>query len=303
MGAVQSVLKAIKGEKWKRSDRVMTMGEMFHNIVSLFIIRLNPYWERKVIYEVPLEELPQPMIVMSCHRSFADPLVVSGAIPESKAIAQSSIFDYPIFGSIFKNNGDLPVYFAKIDGKWRTKPGSTEELMQKAKDYLAEGVSVGVFPEGTISKDEEMKPFKPGFFKLALETGTPIVPVALEGNETLWPMKKHIKDVSVPENYLSAGRCYVKVGAPIDPEDYGELDALMTAVRGKIQSMREELMVMRKEDDEREAQEQKDFEEIIEKTFMPEEDAKAAKKAAKKRRSKERRASKRRSREILVDEE
>jgi 1-acyl-sn-glycerol-3-phosphate acyltransferase len=50
-------------------------------------------------------------------------------------------------------------------------------------DYLADGVPVGVFPEGTISKTGELMPLKTGFFKLAMETGVPIVPIGMWGNQ------------------------------------------------------------------------------------------------------------------------
>jgi 1-acyl-sn-glycerol-3-phosphate acyltransferase len=46
---------------------------------------------------------------------------------------------------------------------------------------------VGVFPEGTRSKDGAIGPFKPGAFRLAIETGRPIVPVVLSGIADVLP--------------------------------------------------------------------------------------------------------------------
>lgn len=52
-----------------------------------------------------------------------------------------------------------------------------------ASDYLKKGISVFLFPEGTISKSApKMRPFKNGAFKLAIEHQVPIVPIAFKNN-------------------------------------------------------------------------------------------------------------------------
>jgi 1-acyl-sn-glycerol-3-phosphate acyltransferase len=51
----------------------------------------------------------------------------------------------------------------------------------QCRDRLAKKVSVMIFPEGTRSRSWEMLPFKDGAFRLAIESGAPILPIAVAG--------------------------------------------------------------------------------------------------------------------------
>jgi 1-acyl-sn-glycerol-3-phosphate acyltransferase len=53
--------------------------------------------------------------------------------------------------------------------------------MDSCKDRLSKRVSVMIFPEGTRSRDGELQKFKDGAFRLAIETGAPILPLVLDG--------------------------------------------------------------------------------------------------------------------------
>ena len=56
----------------------------------------------------------------------------------------------------------------------------------KAVEYLKEGISIFVFPEGTRSKDGKLLPFKEGSMKMAEKSGCPIVPVAISNTATMF---------------------------------------------------------------------------------------------------------------------
>jgi 1-acyl-sn-glycerol-3-phosphate acyltransferase len=58
---------------------------------------------------------------------------------------------------------------------------STINAIAQCRDRLAKKVSVMIFPEGTRSKMQEMLPFKDGAFRLAIESGAPILPIAVAG--------------------------------------------------------------------------------------------------------------------------
>jgi 1-acyl-sn-glycerol-3-phosphate acyltransferase len=61
--------------------------------------------------------------------------------------------------------------------------------LQGCRDRLGKKVSVMIFPEGTRSPTEELLPFKDGAFKLAIEAGVPILPIAVAGTRDC--MAKH----------------------------------------------------------------------------------------------------------------
>jgi len=63
----------------------------------------------------------------------------------------------------------------------RGKRDSIVAAMDACKDRLSKRVSVMIFPEGTRSTDGEVHKFKDGAFRLAIETGTPIIPLVLDG--------------------------------------------------------------------------------------------------------------------------
>lgn len=121
-----------------------------------------------------LENLPQkgPLILVANHRSNYDFLSM-GLIEKNPLhfLAKSSLFKGPL-KPILKSVQVIP-----ID---RTKKNPESYLL--AKSFLEKGHCIGIFPEGTLNKTK--KPtidFKIGAVKLAYETNTPIIPIAIFG--------------------------------------------------------------------------------------------------------------------------
>ena len=85
------------------------------------------------------------------------------------------------------------------------------------------GESVLVFPEGTFTAAAGLRPFRLGMFKVALETGTPIVPVALTGT------RRALRDGQILPR---ASRIHLWVGAPIRAE--GEGFKAIVALRDRV---------------------------------------------------------------------
>ncbi len=100
--------------------------------------------------------------------------------------------------------------------------------MTKCAEWLDKGVPVMIFPEGTRSLDDTMLPFKDGAFRLALDPGAPILPVAVEGTREALP--KHSWK-------FGCTRARVAVGTAIDPKGR-ELDELKALAREQIESLR-----------------------------------------------------------------
>jgi 1-acyl-sn-glycerol-3-phosphate acyltransferase len=106
--------------------------------------------------------------------------------------------------------------------------------LSDATNYLADGVPVAVFPEGQISPDGALLPMKAGFFKLAMQTGVPIVPLGMWGNQTAWIMEPPAADgTSIPSKFLDSADIHVHIGSPIDPAGL-TLEELMAKVASEI---------------------------------------------------------------------
>jgi 1-acyl-sn-glycerol-3-phosphate acyltransferase len=82
--------------------------------------------------------------------------------------------------------------------------------MARCRKALAQRVSVMIFPEGTRSKTAELLPFKDGAFRLAIEAGVPILPLAVSGTSTAlrkhdWRFGRAVAEVRVLPPVQTAG--------------------------------------------------------------------------------------------------
>lgn len=95
-----------------------------------------------------------------------------------------------------------------------------------AVDALRSGELVGVYPEATISRSFELKDFKSGAVRMALEAQVPVVPLIVWGAQRMWT-KDHPRALGRNKIPIS-----VAVGEPIPPDM--EVDALDTALRAAM---------------------------------------------------------------------
>ena len=123
------------------------------------------------------------IIVAAYHANHLDPILVGLALKRNGRmphfLAKSTLFT-GVLGKILKIIGQIPVLRASA---------SAGDSLEYAKDALANGQTVVIYPEGTLTKDPELWPqhFKTGTARLALETGVPIIPVAHWGLNTIYP--------------------------------------------------------------------------------------------------------------------
>jgi len=106
--------------------------------------------------------------------------------------------------------------------------------MARCREVLRNRVSVMIFPEGTRSKTAELLPFKDGAFRLAIEAGVPVLPLALSGTGTA--LRKH-------DWRFGRSRAEVRVLEPIETQGLtlDDVPALKSKVREIIVRNREAL--------------------------------------------------------------
>ncbi len=115
------------------------------------------------------------------HSSYIDiPMLLLGIPGFLNFVGKESLTKVPLWGAIFKK------LYISVD---RRNPVSSARSYIRSKQTLADGRSVVIFPEGSISENAgtEMLPFKDGPFKLAIETQTPLVPVSMPFNHIFLP--------------------------------------------------------------------------------------------------------------------
>jgi len=118
-------------------------------------------------------------VVVGNHQSNLDPMCHFLTFPAPlRFLAKKELYSVPVFGSALRATGMI-----KVD---RDQP-SMDFINKQVDEAVARGRSIIVYGEGTRSKTGEMAPFKKGPFVIAIQTGLPIVPVAINGTNAIWP--------------------------------------------------------------------------------------------------------------------
>ena len=120
-------------------------------------------------------------IFVSNHRSYLDTAALFAYVgPNIGLVAKKELLKVPVMGQ--------GMGFVNIIAIDRTNPERAVASMEKAREVVKRGYSFGVFVEGTRALPGELLPFKKGAFYLALQTGAPIIPVAIKNTD--WMMGK-----------------------------------------------------------------------------------------------------------------
>jgi 1-acyl-sn-glycerol-3-phosphate acyltransferase len=148
-----------------------------------------------------------PAIVISNHVSYADVLFFAQFLYKSgrapRFIGKRSVFEIPIIGRIILAAEQIPV---------DRESSSASHALEHAIASLKAGHLVGIYPEGTLTRDENLWPMaaKTGAARLAILTENPIIPVAAWGPHKVLP--RYGKRVHL----LPRTKVTLRAGAPID---------------------------------------------------------------------------------------
>jgi 1-acyl-sn-glycerol-3-phosphate acyltransferase len=203
------------------------VGYLFRKI-GVVEAALNPLWRFRCTGSMPADPR-RPYVVVSNHESFADILLISHLPWEMKWLSKAELFRLPVMGWLMALAGDIPLK--------RGFGPSAIEAIARCREALANRVSVMIFPEGTRSTTAEMLPFKDGAFRLAIDAGVPILPLAVHGTATALP--KH-------DWRFGRSTAVVKVLEPVETTGLSPADvpALKEKVRAMIARGRAELAAM-----------------------------------------------------------
>jgi len=198
-------------------DRRRVLLHLFTCYWAFFYVRANPIWRCRILGR---DRLPWrgPAVIVVNHLSVVDILVLHGLFRPFKWVSKASNFRIPFLGWNMVLNGYVPITRGAAD--------SARRMMARCRELLREGSPVLFFPEGTRSEDGKLQPFKDGAFRLAMDAGVPVIPVALSGTHETLP-----KHGFVLRNRMKA---VVQVLEPIDPSGYASAAALRDAARNAI---------------------------------------------------------------------
>lgn len=152
-------------------------------LVPEFVMRFIVWIVIHLVYRIEkegLDNIPQQgAVVLTCnHVSYFDPLLIAGCVCRPvRFVAYYKLFDVPILRFVLKTAGAIPIAGVKEN------PQILQQAWKRIDTALKQGEVVCLFPEGGITKDGELQPFRKGIEQILKDNPVPVVPMALCG---LW---------------------------------------------------------------------------------------------------------------------
>jgi 1-acyl-sn-glycerol-3-phosphate acyltransferase len=203
-------------------DRVNYLGGRLFRIAGVVTVRLTPRWHFSVRGVIP-DHPRAPYVVVANHESFADMLLLCLLPWEMKWFSKVEIMRIPVLGWLMWAAHDIPVK--------RGHASSAKAAMAVCRRRLAAHVSVMIFPEGTRSPQRDLLPFKDGAFRLAIDAGVPILPLAIYGTR---------QAIARRDLRINAAHAVVEVLTPEDSTG-ATVQELKQRVRMRIEAARDRL--------------------------------------------------------------
>ena len=148
----------------RKFDRVFRLKRLWARIIAI-----GSFLHPVISYSSKKYNLPRPCVVVSNHTSYLD-IIFSPFYVDHTAVfmGKYELLKIPLFKYFFVYL-DIPVN--------RRSNTDAHKAYSDCGRKIAENISVVIYPEGTISEEGRLKPFKNGAFKLAVDKQVPIVPV------------------------------------------------------------------------------------------------------------------------------
>jgi len=144
-------------------------------------------WLLTTIRREGSEHLPRDgaFVIAPNHTSNLDPLVVGIAVYRAGRsphfLGKASLWKVPLVGALLRATRQMPIERGAVN--------RNADPLRTAKQCMAEGAGVIVYPEGTLTRDPDIWPMrgKTGAVRLAIATGVPLIPAAHWGTQALLP--------------------------------------------------------------------------------------------------------------------
>ncbi|MBX9401680.1 MFS transporter [Lysobacter sp. BMK333-48F3] len=205
-------------------------------IVPEFLMRFLSWVLVRTLYRLRVsgtERIPDEgaALIVCNHVSYMDALILSASIPRPvRFVMYYKIFNIPVMSWIFRTAKAIPIAGAKED------PEVMRRAFAEIEAALADGQLVGIFPEGALTKDGEIAPFKSGVERILADNPVPVVPMALRGMwSSMWSRRDgRLRRMRVPRRF----RAQVEVVAD-PPRDGAAVDA--PALETQVRALRGDL--------------------------------------------------------------
>jgi hypothetical protein len=154
-----------------------------------------------------------PAVLVSNHVSFIDWLIIGGVSPRPvRFVMHHGFFDIPLARRIFRDARVIPI------AGLRENPAVLSAALERISQELAAGHLVCIFPEGRLTADGEMGPFRPGIEWILQRSPVPVVPMALKGMWGSFFSRKYGRAMTRPFRRFYS-RITLVVGRRLSPQE------------------------------------------------------------------------------------
>ncbi len=201
-------------------------------LVPEFLMRFITWVLVNTLYRVRVDgarNIPEqgPVLLVCNHVSFMDALLLMGTLRRpARFVMYYRIFRIPLLRFVFRTAKAIPIAGYKED------PLLLQQAYDAIDTALADGEVVCLFPEGGLTSDGQIAPFRPGLEKILVRRPVPVVPMALRG---LWGSMWSRRDrVRLPRRFRA------RVELVIDPA-VSPASATAAALEQRVRALRGDL--------------------------------------------------------------
>ncbi|WP_374337486.1 MFS transporter [Leeia sp.] len=214
----------------------LVVAAYIYTLLPEFLMRFVVWILTHTMYRIRhegLEQIPEegPCVLVCNHVSFMDAMILAGSVRRPiRFVMDHNIFKVPVLRFVFKTAKAIPIAPAKED------PDAKQRAFDAVAAALAEGEVVCIFPEGRLTSDGQMSPFRTGIEEIVARTPVPVVPMALCGMWGSFFSRRYGKAMlSIPRRVWF--RIALKAAAPVPPAEVSAtgLQQQVAALRGDWQ--------------------------------------------------------------------
>jgi 1-acyl-sn-glycerol-3-phosphate acyltransferase len=205
-----------------------------YSLVPEFLLRFIAWMLVHTFYRIRLvhpERIPErgAAVLVCNHVSYVDAIVIMAVSPRPiRFVMDHRIFKTPFAGWIFRHAKAIPIAPAHEDA------ALLDEAYEACAQALEQGELVCIFPEGKLTRDGEINPFRQGVTRIVERTPVPVIPMALRGlwgsmfsraTDSQWPR---------PAKRRVMSRLTLAVAEPLDARSVTPevLQCIVTELRG-----------------------------------------------------------------------
>lgn len=205
-----------------------------YSLVPEFLMRFLVWMLISLLYRIDkrgLENIPEEgAAVIACnHVSFVDAVILGGSVRRPvRFVMYHTIFKIPVLNFIFRTARAIPIAPAKENAKL------LDAAYEEIDRALRNGELICIFPEGGLSPDGEIKPFKGGIERIIKRTPVPVMPMAVRGLwASMWSRRDSaMRRMRLPRRFRAHIELIAGAAMPAEQVTVAALEARVRELRG-----------------------------------------------------------------------